>query len=631
MKEKKITKIKQKIINSSKELNCKSINFSKGITLIALVITIVVLLILASVSIAMLTGENGILTKANEAKQHTEYKNAEEKVKLAVMGARADDGQMTIEELTREIELQGGTLTGTEFQVDVQMDGYIFIVDSNGKIALKDENATNKNQANAPQILSGMKKIMFTLPEGTNKGAVIKEGEQGFDDKNWYNYQESRWANAQTEDGSMWVWIPRYAYKITYKNPINKSEGGTIDIKFLIGTSDEYYDENGEKKTAKRATSATEEVDTTTDYYVHPAFTNESSIKYANGGWDKELTGIWVSKFEAGYASGNNSTPVKASSVDYTQTTAYVPAGEAGTSSDSTQSARNWLDGKYGETKTTIKYPTFQPKTYSMNYINMNDAYNISKALTEGGNIYGLSSSTDSHLMKNSEWGAVAYLSHSKYGTNGVEPYVNNINLNNSTQSVYAVTGVTTGTTNAGAKTTTIEKVNGTTGNTANDGIYTWDQIEGQKASTTLNMYGVYDFSGGTWERTAGYIANGNENLKEYGASVAYDGDKLKTESTKYTIVYPNGQEDNANIDNSSSTNYKTNKYIYGDGIRETSSNGVGATSWNSDRSYFFALHGPFSAYGGRAINKSDSGIFCFGRSNGGSTYYLGFHSVLIE
>lgn len=39
MKEKKITKIKQKIINSSKELNCKSINFSKGITLIAFAIS----------------------------------------------------------------------------------------------------------------------------------------------------------------------------------------------------------------------------------------------------------------------------------------------------------------------------------------------------------------------------------------------------------------------------------------------------------------------------------------------------------------------------------------------------------------------------------------------------------------
>ena len=45
---------------------------NKGITLIALVITIIVLLILAGVSIAMLTGENGVLTKATEAKDQTE-------------------------------------------------------------------------------------------------------------------------------------------------------------------------------------------------------------------------------------------------------------------------------------------------------------------------------------------------------------------------------------------------------------------------------------------------------------------------------------------------------------------------------------------------------------------------------
>ena len=617
------------LIENIKNIQKKNFH-NKGITLIALVITIVVLLILASVSIAMLTGDNGILTKANEAKQQTEYKNAEEKVKIAVMGSRADDGQMTVEELSKEVELQGGTLIGTDFPVEVQMDGYTFIVDSKGKVTLKDENTENKDKANEPQIVSGMKKISFTLPEGENKGTVIKENEQGFDNNNWYNYDESRWANAETEDGSMWVWIPRYAYKITYKNPSNKSEGGTIDVKFLIGTSDEYYDEKGEKKTAKRATSATEEVDTTTDYYVHPAFTNESSINYANGGWDKELTGIWVSKFEAGYASGNNSTPIKASSVNYTQTTSWVPAGEAGTSSDSTQSARNWLDGKYGTTTTAIKYPTFQPKTYSMNYISISDAYNISRALTENGNIYGLSSSTDSHLMKNSEWGAVAYLSHSKYGTNGVEPYINNINLNNTTQSVYAVTGVTTGTTNAGAKTTTIEKINGATGNTANDGIYTWDQIEGQKASTTLNMYGVYDFSGGIWERTAGYIANGNGNLKTYGASVAYDGDSLKTESTKYTTVYPDGQEDNANIDESSKINYQTNKYIYGDGIRETSTEGTGTTSWNGDYSYFPALYSAFTIRGGHPWSGNSGGGFYFTCGGGSSHYCNGFRSVLI-
>ena len=46
---------------------------TKGITLIALVITIIVLLILAGVSIAMLTGENGIMNNAKEAKTQTEY------------------------------------------------------------------------------------------------------------------------------------------------------------------------------------------------------------------------------------------------------------------------------------------------------------------------------------------------------------------------------------------------------------------------------------------------------------------------------------------------------------------------------------------------------------------------------
>ena len=54
----------------------------KGITLIALVITIIILLILASVSIAMLTGDNGILTQANKAKNETEIKNKEEQEKL---------------------------------------------------------------------------------------------------------------------------------------------------------------------------------------------------------------------------------------------------------------------------------------------------------------------------------------------------------------------------------------------------------------------------------------------------------------------------------------------------------------------------------------------------------------------
>ena len=70
----------------------------------------------------------------------------------------------------------------------------------------------------------------------------------------------------------------------------------------------------------------------------------------------------------------------------------------------------------YGETETKISYPVFQPLTYSMNYINQNDAYNICKAMTESGNIYGFTTvSSDVHLMKSSEWGMISYLSYSKY------------------------------------------------------------------------------------------------------------------------------------------------------------------------------------------------------------------------
>ena len=58
---------------------------NKGITLIALVITIIVLLILAGVSIAMLTGQNGILTQAQNAKKTTENKSAEEKAVRATV------------------------------------------------------------------------------------------------------------------------------------------------------------------------------------------------------------------------------------------------------------------------------------------------------------------------------------------------------------------------------------------------------------------------------------------------------------------------------------------------------------------------------------------------------------------
>ena len=63
---------------------------NKGITLIALVITIIVLLILAGVSIAMLTGENGILTQAEKADDHTAMAEAADKINMALNGEFAN-------------------------------------------------------------------------------------------------------------------------------------------------------------------------------------------------------------------------------------------------------------------------------------------------------------------------------------------------------------------------------------------------------------------------------------------------------------------------------------------------------------------------------------------------------------
>ncbi len=108
----------------------------KGITLIALVITIIVLLILAGVSIAMLTGQNGILTQAQNSKTVTENKSAEEKVKLAVMGARADNGTLTVGKLRTELANYGGTVEGDTFPVTATVDGKSFTVDANGNVTV---------------------------------------------------------------------------------------------------------------------------------------------------------------------------------------------------------------------------------------------------------------------------------------------------------------------------------------------------------------------------------------------------------------------------------------------------------------------------------------------------------------
>ena len=563
-------------------MNAKE-KLSRGITLVALVITIIILLILAGISISALTNQ-GLFKNAQKAKKTTEEAQKKE--------------------------------TDLLEQYESELNKYI-------------ENGRWDGKVNKPELMTGMSAIKFTDPTDSAEGAVVDTTSS---DAEWYSYEDKKWANAKTEDGSMWVWIPRYAYRIHKENGVETQK---FDIVFLVGLTDNYYDENGKLQTAQRQTSENQTIVTNGDTYtVHPAFTNESSINYTNGGWNEELAGIWVAKFEAGYASGNNKATVKASSVNYSQDTSWVAKIEAGTSSDSTQPARNWLDGKYGSTTTAIKYPTFQGLTYSMNYINHNDAYRISKVLTESGNIYGLnSSSTDSHLMKNSEWGAVSYLSQSKYGLDGTNIVINSVYLNNTTKSVYAVTGCASSTADASAVSTTIGALN----NRTQSGVYVWTQKNGTAASSTGTIYGIYDMSGGTWERTAGLVNNENRNLTTYGSQVIADLNNGK--STRYITVYPHDSSKDstsitntdANLNTASQANYVKNTKIYGDGIRETSTAGTGKSSWYSDYSYFAGLHSPFFKRGGYYGDTSGAGLFYFYRASGNSDYGGGFRTVLVS
>ena len=580
-------------------LNNKLIKEENGITLVALIVTVVIIVILAGVSVKLLTGNNGLIGIARNKKE---------------------DIDLTINAQEEEIRrLEGGE----------------------GK----------ENRPNSPVLLTGMTPIKFTMPTDEKMGKIV---ETTAGDSDWYEYgttyETRRWANAKTEDGSMWVWIPRFAYRV------NK-ESETFDVVFLIGTTDKYYDENGNIKTAKRQTSKNQVIDTTVGYTVHPAFTNESKINYANGGWDKELTGIWVAKFQAGYASGNNKVAVKGSSVSYSKSIVWANKTERGTTDNGDEEARNWLDGIYGSTKTSIKYPTFQGTTYTMNYISHNDCFNIAKVLNETGNIYGLSETdSDSHLMKNSEWGACVYLGASVYGQNEKKITINNANLNsggtkrtvregkNKVDSVYNVTGCTNNTTDVGEVITTISAINNVSKDTpTSNGIFTWNQKTGQNASTTGTIYGIYDMTGGIYERTAAYIANENGNLKRYGESIAYNGNTLKEESTKYTTVYPFNELDSkgnkvTNLDTASQQNFVANIKIYGDAIRETNNGKAGTSesewnysSWSRDYSYFPALHVPFFSRGGDWGSASHAGGYVFYRVNGYSGYNYGFRAVLIN
>jgi hypothetical protein len=368
-----------------------------------------------------------------------------------------------------------------------------------------------------------------------SKNEIVK-GDEKYNARLWYDYivqsgptpngGTSRWANAKTTDGSYFVWIPRYAYKITYytdatKTTVSgtKTNWGDIDTLFMNGTSStEYID--GATNTIKALPGG---------YTVHPAFTSNISL----GGWDREITGLWIGKYESSHSDAT-------ATVDGTSTTLKVVPG-----------VKSWANLN-GIAIVYVCAKQYNPRL-------------------------------NSHMLKNSESGAVAYLTHSKYGRNSTEVTKNN-NSNN-------LTGYAGDTVNAEASTTN---------------TFAYDTDQGILASTTGNIYGIYDMSGGSYEYIAAYYSGctPSSELTTPGGELAYvEGTTtIDTVGKKYATTY-NG------ID--VSTNYKI-----GDATYETS-------SWNEDQMYFFGLSEPFMARGGSS-SSSQVGVFSYhyscGNCVGGST-----------
>ena len=195
--------------------------------------------------------------------------------------------------------------------------------------------------------------------------------------------------------------------------------------------------------------------------------------------------------------------------------------------------------------------------------------------------------------MKNSEWGAVAYLSISDYGKND-EGWINN-DRNYTT----------------GCAANSVDE-------NENDGCPNrYESTAGVKASTTGNIYGIYDLAGGAWERVAAYVDNGHSNLKGRGSSII-------SASAKYKDIYTKGNPDNQLNNYGLAINKK------GDAVYETSNNIDGSYSWFNDYSYMPNADGPWFERGARSGSGSHAGAYSISDTTGVMNSRSGFRPVLV-
>lgn len=243
-----------------------------------------------------------------------------------------------------------------------------------------------------------------------------------------------------------------------------------------------------------------------------------------------------------------------------------------------------WV-GKY-ETSGTVDDVNIIPNAVSLRNINIKTMFELS---------YNYNRDLDSHMMKNTEWGAVAYLSHSKYGINS------EIRINNSAKYI----------TGCAATVPSISVHKEQSNHT--EGYYygcenAYNTEIGFLASTTGNITGVYDMAGGAWEHVAAYAST------KLGSS-GFDNSSINAYNNKYFDIYPSNSDTGtyAHRTLGDSTGEVGPFYYYKDNDGDLRYH----NAWYNDYSAFVNTVNPWFVRGGSNYFGELTGIFAFTHNSG--------------
>lgn len=282
----------------------------RGITLISLVVTIVVLLILAGVTIATLTGDNGILSRASEAKERTGQANAEEQVEIAVTGSIGTDGNIHYGDLKTNLD-KISNITGvpdeiidSSFPIAVKVDGYDVTIKRDGSVILGEYIVPGN-----PDKTTGIFKETSTIngEEGNKNNPVIPEGFKPINEGN------ANWGDGTTEppgineglvtedgEGNQYVWIS--VDGVVGKN--GKTLQNAVDGEIILGRY--LFETGGKINTTLSPSSLGGDLKlTTTDTTIYREMTEKSKnntiAKDINRFIDsvEKNGGYYISRFEA--------------------------------------------------------------------------------------------------------------------------------------------------------------------------------------------------------------------------------------------------------------------------------------------------------------------------------------------